>query len=324
MNIGDKVRVLKGIEEGIVTRLLDDKLVEIEIEDGFTIPVLRNELVIIDKAESENFHIQENPSEHTGSTIRTKKVISEKGIFFAFTEINDQKYSLHLINNSDLTLPFTIYTKVGGTSEGLIAGCLRGKSAQKISELSILNFESWPTFIIQLLFFQSGLYHVKEPLLRTIKFKASNLFKDKILAPILDKQAYLFQIDEENQKTLKTLDVDKLKEHLFESNPDGDENKRLEITTPKKVIDLHIESLTKNSNQLSADEILDLQIDTFERNLDAAIASGLDEITFIHGVGAGVLKDIIQRKLSDTQGIKFFQDTNKEKFGYGATLVRIK
>ena len=47
MNIGDRVRLMRGKEEGIVTKLLGNNIIEIEIEDGFTIPVKANEVVVI-------------------------------------------------------------------------------------------------------------------------------------------------------------------------------------------------------------------------------------------------------------------------------------
>ena len=51
MNIGDKVRLLHGTEEGVIRRIIDKRTVEIEIEDGFLIPVLRKEVVLISSDE---------------------------------------------------------------------------------------------------------------------------------------------------------------------------------------------------------------------------------------------------------------------------------
>ena len=45
MNIGDKVRLIHSKEEGIVTRILPNNVIEIEIEDGFRLPVLKRESV---------------------------------------------------------------------------------------------------------------------------------------------------------------------------------------------------------------------------------------------------------------------------------------
>ncbi len=50
----------------------------------------------------------------------------------------------------------------------------------------------------------------------------------------------------------------------------------------------------------------------------------MDEITFVHGVGSGTLRREIQKRLSGMKSILYFQDAQREKFGYGATLVRLK
>jgi len=56
MNVGDRVRLLTGTEEGIVTRLLDSELVEVAIDNDFTIPVLRREVVVVAADESKSFN----------------------------------------------------------------------------------------------------------------------------------------------------------------------------------------------------------------------------------------------------------------------------
>jgi dsDNA-specific endonuclease/ATPase MutS2 len=70
--------------------------------------------------------------------------------------------------------------------------------------------------------------------------------------------------------------------------------------------------------------MLTTQLECFEKNLENAIAGNLAEITFIHGLGNGVLREEIHRRLSKHSGVEFFKDARKEKFGYGATLVRLK
>ena len=41
MKLGDKVRFIHGKEQGQIVKLIDQKQVEVEIEDGFRIPVLK-------------------------------------------------------------------------------------------------------------------------------------------------------------------------------------------------------------------------------------------------------------------------------------------
>ena len=55
MNIGDRVRVLHGKEEGIIRKVSPGGRIEVEIEDGFVIPVLKSEVVLVAEAEKNYF-----------------------------------------------------------------------------------------------------------------------------------------------------------------------------------------------------------------------------------------------------------------------------
>ena len=70
--------------------------------------------------------------------------------------------------------------------------------------------------------------------------------------------------------------------------------------------------------------MLRLQIETFQDHLDRALAANMHEIVFIHGVGSGMLRKEIHKLLSRNKDIKFYEEAQKEKFGYGATRVRLK
>ena len=97
------------------------------------------------------------------------------------------------------------------------------------------------------------------------------------------------------------------------------------IVAPPHEFDLHLEALRPNTTEeLSNTAILRLQLDAFEDALSRALATNMHEIVFIHGMGNGVLRKEIHRQLSRNKDIKFFEDARKEKFGFGATLVRLK
>jgi len=97
------------------------------------------------------------------------------------------------------------------------------------------------------------------------------------------------------------------------------------VVAPPHEVDLHLEALRPNSQEgLSNTAILRIQLDAFEDALSRALATNMHEIVFIHGMGNGVLRKEIHRQLSRNKDIKFFEDARKEKFGFGATLVRLK
>ncbi|MDQ6477477.1 DUF2027 domain-containing protein [Dyadobacter sp. LHD-138] len=328
MNIGDKVRLVHGREEGIIYAFLPGNVIEVEIEDGFRIPVLRSELVTISPVESQR--LNRTPEGQRIAPQRERiaprqAAFAEKGIYIAFVSVNDRAVTLHIINNSDWTLPFTATTQQENIHAGLAAGLLKPRTSQKLTELQMKDFESWPVFSFNLLHFREGNFDAVLPFQKKIKCRAQSFYKSKGPAPVLGKDAFVFQLDEENVKKEEVI-VNKtdIQEQLRTSLMGGGTTAKIELEKPEGVVDLHIEKLVEDFSRLSKEEILKKQLATFETSLEQAIGNGMEEITFIHGAGSGVLRDELHRRLSKNQHVQYFKDAQKEKFGYGATLVKIK
>jgi DNA-nicking Smr family endonuclease len=328
MNIGDRVRLLHSKEEGIITRFLKNDVVEVEIEEGFRLPLMKRELAIISKTENIAFKTQlpAGGEPHNQAIIprKTPEVKAEKGIFMAFVPVKTptgEAMSLHIINNTDWDLPFSLIAGSDKNRRGIMGGFLKSKTFQKAAiDLVMKDFDEWGTFSFSAFYYTNGFLIEKPTFAKKMRMRANAFFQNKKNAPLLDKEAILFQLDAED--TPVTLNVEELKEKMFESNTEQILTKQ--FAKPAAEIDLHIEQLTKNFMGMSNAEILELQLKTFENHLEKAIAGGMDEVFFIHGVGNGVLSNEIHRRLSKHKNVGFFQDAQKEKFGYGATKVKIK
>jgi hypothetical protein len=128
--------------------------------------------------------------------------------------------------------------------------------------------------------------------------------------------------------------------HLFEKYPDKRIAEKIEIDLPSKktnvfdaaetrqnlepgrsVVDLHIEKLTDNWRGLSNFEILTLQLKTFEKYYDLAIAHLQPSLTIIHGVGEGKLRDEIHEILRQKKEVKTFVNQYHPLYGFGATEI---
>ncbi|WP_194976464.1 Smr/MutS family protein [Aquiflexum lacus] len=315
MNIGDRVRLLHGNEEGVITKISSGGRVEVEIEDGFRIPVMKNEIAIISAVEGQYFGGEKAPVIDKIDSKQTPKSAKEEGLFLAYLPINDKDHSIYLCNNSGREYMVLASEVYGGNSQTIIAERIQTRSSKKLGEKSIRDFEEWPPLLIQFFPIHPKIEKTQPSFERRLKFKASAFFKSKGIVPVLDKSGYVFKVSDQ----VKEIDIKQLNEEL---NPQTKEAK-ITFQRPPKEIDLHIEQLTKDHFLMSNSEMLKLQMDTFEKNLNYAMASGMDEISFIHGIGNGVLKKEIHKYLSQLGNIKYFQDTQKSRFGYGATLVRI-
>jgi hypothetical protein len=316
MNIGDRVRLLHGNEEGTIVKISSSGRVEIEIEDGFRIPVLKNEIVLISSSESQHFGSGIKEIEPTILYPNKTEKSKDEGVFLAYLPLNDKDLVIYIINNSTQNYLFMVSELFGDNNRTLIYGELPSFSQKKMGEKSIASFEEWPAIKCLLIPIQSKIEKAKAPVEKLFKYKASAFFKSKSEAPLMKKSGYVFSVTDQ----AKELDIKKLNEEL---NQQSLASVAPKFQKPPAEIDLHIDKLVMDFSKLSNSEMITIQLDTFEKYLNQAIASGMDEISFIHGIGNGVLRKEIHKRLSQLKNIKYFQDTKKSQFGYGATLVRI-
>lgn len=96
---------------------------------------------------------------------------------------------------------------------------------------------------------------------------------------------------------------------------------REHIEPPRSVIDLHIEKLTDDWQHMSNLQILSMQMKTFEKYYDLAIAHLQPSLVVIHGVGSGRLRDDIHELLKLRKEVKTFVNQYDPRFGYGATEI---
>jgi hypothetical protein len=99
---------------------------------------------------------------------------------------------------------------------------------------------------------------------------------------------------------------------------------RQHLEPARSVVDLHIEKLSDNWEKLSNFEILTLQLKTFEKYLDLAIAHHQPSLIVIHGVGTGKLRDELHEILKMRREVKSFVNQFHPAYGYGATEIFFK
>lgn len=316
MNIGDRVRLIRDREEGIITKILDNNLVEVSIEEGFNIPVLKQDLALVSKTETDFFGGTEDAKSDLAPE---RKIIASEGIFLAFEELDHSGvYEMLLVNNTDFECPFTVKGIENNYRHGIATGFLKAKTFQGFKKVKLSEIDTWPEFELSVLFNKSGRHREKNPFFKSIKFKSRRFFRDTQNIPVKGTKGFVFQIDAEfGQNIHQELsdNIEKNREKVVleasgESIPDE--------------IDLHFEVLAVEAGDLPESQILPYQLEYFEKKLDQAISEGKSEITFIHGVGNGKLRMEMHRILSRNTQIRSYKDAQKEKFGYGATMVLIK
>ena len=333
MKIGDRVRMLSGTEEGIVTKILKHGQVEIEIEEGFRLPVMAAEVVVINKQEEKYFGkkspiVEEEEKPIVKPTKKSKKSTAGEGVYLAFTDFNDKLLNVYLVNNLSYSMLVTVTEQLeNGKEKHLFSEQIDKETASKIHRLSREDFEKWKPLTIRAIFFKKEDFEPKQTLFFQMGFNNS-FFRVKRTAPVLEKESYLFRVEgREIQpdlpiEKLQVIDVNSLRERIIENSSKVSPYK---TEVPPKEIDLHIEELAPDHYDIMTNEaIITMQLEYFELYLDKALAANMESIIFIHGIGVGKLRQEIHRRLSQHPHVKFYQDAYKDKFGYGATKAVFK
>jgi Smr domain len=176
---------------------------------------------------------------------------------------------------------------------------------------------------------------------KTIRIKAKQFLNHLHHTHILNKEAHVYTLSapEEAPKTAPKAEVPadlkqyakqqakKVKEWRSseqESTPFSSLYKAFnveEYATFEPEIDLHIDKLTNNHEKLNNSEMIQIQLLHFERFMEKAIRLGVPSVYIIHGVGKGVLRDLIAQSLRNNPHIISFHNQYHKKYGYGATEV---
>lgn len=328
MNIGSKVRLLHGKEEGIITKIKSGKYLEIDLGDGFSIPVLANEVVLISPEEKKIAPVAENaasfrprPTAAGGAVASTAFVT--KGIYFSFVPINDREVVLHLVNLTSWQLLFTIYGRTGANTKGLASGVLTENQSHQVTKLLLKDFESWPVFETHVLYYNPDRSPGSFILEHSLRCRIQSFHNQLQKAPLLGVNAHVYQIDASSPKPQsEKIEASEIRARMLDAD-DKVVQPPFQGRLPEQ-IDLHLAALKEEAAGLSNAAILELQLTAFKNYLEQAIAGGLAEITIIHGVGQGTLRQEIHRLLSKHPNVANYKDAQKEKFGYGATIARLK
>jgi hypothetical protein len=219
---------------------------------------------------------------------------------------NSEQYVIDLINNTDMEILCCVFRKEGKLKYGgIFRGHIGKRNYSKITEFNQLILSTFAELYCQVLLFDKQSGPLKSPIERQIRMTRLLASSEPTAAPITKKMAWIIQIDDKG---------DDNKVEYLDTIVDTEE-------APSQEIDLHSEALGIKDDNISSGEILEQQLRVFNEALDKAIVHGLKEITFIHGVGQGILKKRIVQEIRNRKEVKYWQDAQKEKFGYGATKI---
>lgn len=345
MKTGDKVRFLNTTGGGVVKGFQGKDIAFVEDEEGFDIPVLIRECVVIEPANDAQVRQSSKPSEAiqqnniANKTVEEYKVEETKegeqlAVLLAYLPIDVKSLSTtnfecYLINDSNYYLS---YNYISRTEEGWVSrntGMIEPNTRLFLEEFSKSELNDLERICLQFFAYKKNKaftlknsYSV-ELHIDTVKFyklhsfKENDYFEDEaIIYPMVRRdlaEKELFVSAEEIEQAIKQ------KEQRPRIQPIVKKEKNSIIE-----IDLHSNELLDNTNGLSSGDILEYQLTKVREAMDENRKNKGQKIVFIHGKGDGVLKKAIIKELNANYKSAYFQDASFREYGYGATMVTIK
>lgn len=338
--IGTRVRFIHSNDEGVVTGLLGDGMVNVLLDDNFEIPAFLDDLVradeerptvkarIVPGKQDKPAPAPERPQAESQYTI-----IKGAGIQVAFDPVirndaNAEKYLIYLINDTNYDVLFTYGLSLEGQLKNQHNGKLNGMSTYLLGELRFDDLNDTPEVDLQcwrILTDGTG-----PRLHKNLKIKPKQFFKRLVTAPLLNKPVHLFRVIENlKEGATRQMEGEDLRSYTkrkakpvynaHEETLDRHEVKELAEFIPE--LDLHIEQLVENPHKLSNAEILHIQLRHFDAYIDKALRLGIKRVFVIHGIGKGRLRDAIATRLLRLPEVDTFKNEYHPRYGYGATEV---
>jgi hypothetical protein len=347
--VGDKVKFLNSRGGGVITKLLDSRMVSVAVEGGFEIPTLKSELIRMEVNEpAARFFTDRsdvrvelnNPepekdielSDDRQGSLPSPVVKNRKSedIYLAFFP-HQQKWLISglldiiLINNSSFDILYNIYLQdQEGNYKGRDYGSCFPDSKVVIDTINREQIPDWVSGYIQFLFHSSSQHEVLPPFNSQFRISGQKFYNEASYreSPFTEGKIILVKVVSitESMKFVKSKEG-KGSTRSISSGNDVFITKHM-VNQREAVVDLHIHELIEDPGSMENQEILDFQKNYFERCLEDAIANHYRKVTFIHGVGNGVLRENILSILEKYEGIEVL-DAPMEKYGVGAVEVRI-
>lgn len=351
--IGDRVSFLSSTGGGVITKIIDSRMVMVEIEDGFEIPSLISDLVIDYRSqperqkqitevvqqevkEKELLQQQQEEDARHGGLRRFAKEAEKEGVYLAFVPHEQQwlltgAMDVMLVNHTPFEMLYTFTIKEENQFVNVDYGQLEKYEKVVVETISREDLEYWCNGIVQAILTKETSDVVLLPLNAPFSLRTNRFFKEGsyLMSGVLGEKAVMICLSELTALKAGETDLMKIAKEGIGSQAPKRELVQKEAPIDKHrtapgeaTVDLHIGELVENIAGLSSHDMFKIQMDYFRKMLESAIAAEYTKVTFIHGVGNGVLKNAIIEEL------KKYKNTENRmasiaKFGVGAIDVMI-
>lgn len=354
IKVGDKVRFLNSTGGGIVRSLKGKDQVLVEDEDGFEVPALIRECVVVGESDMQ-VHSSHRPRIQAPVSApepepqpRKPQPRVEKAeetaegerlnIYLAYLPVEPGKvmqktgYEAYFINDSNYYLYFNYMNRSNNSWISRYNGQVEPNTKIFLEEFEKEDLNDLERICIQFIAFKEDKpFTLKNPVsvelhLDIVKFYKQHCFMEN---DFFEEDALVYPIVRQDVPEKELLvSAAELQEAMQRK---AREDRRAPQTIVKKKadspvleVDLHIQELLDDITGLSNADMLTYQLDKFHEILAKYATSKGQKIVFIHGKGDGVLRKAIEQELKTKYKQYYYQDASFREYGFGATMVTIK
>ncbi len=363
MQIGDKVRFLFETGGGIVKGFQGKDIVLVEDENGFSIPMLIRECVVIDTNEY-NFEKKtvapkkEEPKKPVKTTVTALRdeeddfepVVTYRpmerregeklNVALAFVPVDIKQISTtifeaYLVNDSNYYLSYLYASPSAGGMKLRAQGIIEPNTKLFIEEFGREQLGELERVNLQFIAFKEEKNYMKKPAvdvelrIDTVKFYKLHTFNTD--SPFFDEPALVYDIVRDDRPVRQVyVEADDLKEALLQKKKEDSRPRHAPQPARKQKadntveVDLHIHELLDNTNGMTSGDMLNYQLDVFRKTMDEYRGKKNQRLVFIHGKGEGVLRNALLKELKSKYGSCLSQDASFREYGFGALQVIIK
>ena len=332
--IGDRVLILHSNEEGEVIDIMNEKMVMVDV-NGVKFPVYIDQLDFpyFKRFSEKKLFPSKKGKQYVDNVPKEKssaKVVD--GVWLTFLpvfqtdEFGDEvveQLKLHLVNRTETAYKFIYKLTYFGQAEFELKNEVNPFEDFYLHDVDFSELNDNPVFEFEFSlpqpdkkkapFYESSLRLKPKQLfsrIEELQKKNEATFSYKLFDRYPDRlQEEKFEVSHLSAKGYKIYDAKKARQHLEPA---------------RSVVDLHIEKLTDDWKHLSNYEIVSMQLRTFEKYYELAVAHMQPSLIVIHGVGEGRLRDEIHERLRLKKEVKSFVNQYHPLYGYGATEIFLK
>ncbi len=290
IKIGDRVKFINDTGSGKVVSISGNQI-EVDVVDGFVVPYLLTELVVVTEEEEIDVIKRVGVSDERPG---------RKGKGAATTTNNTPTPA-----RTTKEPAYSRYGKISLVEEDYEEELL---DMNRIDELYRRNKAATEA--------------------REREFEAIRIKQEEARSRVVESSPTITDSTPESNKKDDSNELDSLSSSLEEKVQADKQSQVKQVKEPKKpkndieVVDLHATEILDNPTGMSAGEIIVAQLARFTIALDLAIKSGKrGKMIFIHGVGSGKLRREIDLILRRDYPKVISQDASFKEYGYGAILV---